>query len=443
MSFARVLLCLFVSVTTAWASLAHSDAAPSKVTMTGPEPYVAFIDMHMAILPGTAAFLSKSIEQASATGAKVLIVRLSTPGGMLSTSQEMIQEIFKSPIPVVFYVGPGGASATSAGVFITLAGHVAAMAPGTSIGSAHPVQSDGKDIEGDMRAKAEQMAIAMVKSIAEQRGRNVAWAEQAVKNSSSVTEKEALKLSVVDIVADGVPDLLRQLKGREVKLEHSSTVLDDYSNLPLKVFEMRFKDKIINVLANPNIAALLWLGATTGLSLELYTPGAILPGVVGIICLILALAVTEIIPLSQGGILLFIVGSFLIGLEFYIPSGILGIGGVVAMALGALYLVDVSRAPDMAVAYHYIVPLAAVLGGFMLFVAMSAVRAMHRRATTGADGLVGQHGKALENFTSKGKVSVNGEVWNAVAAEGIIEKGSQVEVLSMKEGLLLEVRKIS
>lgn len=421
----------------------RADAAPSSVTLTGQEPYVALIDMRMMILPGTAAFLNKSIEQASESGAKVLIVRLSTPGGMLTSAQEMIAQIFRSPIPVVVYVSPSGGSATSAGVFITLAGHVAAMAPGTSIGSAHPVQSDGKDIEGDMRAKAEQMAIAMVKSIAEQRGRNVAWAEKAVKESSSITEKEALNQSVVDVVAGDVPDLLRQIKGREIKLEHSSAVLDDYSSLPVKTFEMSFKDRSINVLANPNIAALLWLGATTGLSLELYTPGAILPGVVGVICLILALAVSEIIPLSQGGILLFIVGAFLIGLELYIPSGILGVGGVIAMALGALYLVDVARAPDLAVAYHYIVPVALVLGGFMLFVALSAVKAMQRRSTTGSEGLVGQRGKSLATFTARGKVSVNGEVWDAVAAEGIVEKGSQIEVTGMKEGLVLEVRKVS
>lgn len=422
---------------------AAASPAPSAVTLTGHDPYVAVIDMRMMILPGTAAFLQKSIQEASESGAKVLIVRLSTPGGMLTTSQEMIEQIFKSPVPIIFYVSPGGGSATSAGVFVTLAAHVAAMAPGTSIGSAHPVQSDGKDIEGDMRAKAEQMAIAMVKSIADQRGRNVSWAEKAVKESSSITEKEALQLGVIDLIAEDVPGLLRQLKGREIKLEHSTAVLDDYSALPVKYFEMRFKDRVINVLANPNIAALLWLGATTGLSLELYTPGAILPGVVGVICLILALAVSEIIPLSQGGILLFVVGAFLIGLELYIPSGILGIGGVIAMALGALYLVDVSRAPDLAVAYHYIVPLALLLGGFMLFVAMSAVKTLRRRASTGSEGLVGQRGKALATFTAKGKISVNGEVWDAVATQGIIEKGSDVEVLSMKKGLILEVRKVS
>lgn len=418
------------------------NAAPSPVKDVSPDPFVAVMDMNMMILPGTAAYLRKTIDQAAQEGAKVLIVRISTPGGMLTSSQEMIQTIFQSAIPVVIYVSPGGATATSAGVFITLAGHVAAMAPGTSMGAAHPVAGDGKDIEGDMRKKAEEMAVALVKSIADQRGRNIAWAEKAVKESSSITEKEALKMSVVDIVAQDIPDLLRQMKGREVKLEQRNFVLEDYSTLPLRNFDISFKDKAVNVLANPNIAALLWLGATTGLTLELYNPGAILPGVVGIICLVLALAVSEIIPLNQGGILLFVLGALMIGLELYVPSGVLAVGGVIAMILGAVYLVDVSRAPDLAVSFEIIIPIVVIVGGFMLFVAHSAYRTLRRRATTGAEGLVGQRGKAIGNFTKRGKVFVNGEVWDATLDDGIVEKDAMVEVVEVRDGLLLKVKKI-
>jgi membrane-bound serine protease (ClpP class) len=435
--------CLVAVLLLLFRGVAAADTAPSAARMIGPEPYVAVIDLHAMILPGTAAFLKSSIERASESGAKILIVRISTPGGMLSTTQDMIQEIFRSPIPIVLYVSPAGGTATSAGVFITLAGHIAAMAPGTSMGAAHPVQSDGKDIEGDMRAKAEQMAVAMVKSIAEQRGRNVAWAEKAVKDSSSITEREALKLGVVDIVADSIPELLQQMKGKEIKMEHGTAILDDYSKLAVREFEMSFKDRTINVLANPNIAALLWLAATTGLSLELYNPGAILPGVVGVICLILALAVSEIIPITQVGVILLVLGAFLIGLELYIPSGILGIGGIIAMVLGAVYLVDVSRAPDLAVAYQAIIPVVILFGGFMLFVTMSAVKALRRRPTTGSEGLIGQQGKALGNFTDKGKVFVHGEVWDASSETGIIEKDSEVIVLGVQEGLVLNVKKVS
>ena len=404
------------------------------------EPHVAVMDMEMMILPGTQSFLENSIERAAREGAKVLVVRISTPGGMLTTSQKMIQDIFKSPVPVVLYVAPSGATATSAGVFITVAGHVAAMAPGTSIGAAHPVSGEGKDIEGDMRAKAENMTVAMVKAIADQRGRNVSWVEDSVKKSSSITEKEAVKQAVVDFIADDMDDLLRQLKGRKVRLENRETTLEDYSRLPRTVYEISLKDSTINVLANPNIAALLWLGATTGLSLELYNPGAILPGVVGVICLVLALAVSQIIPINQGGILLLVVGTGLIGLELFVPSGILGIGGVVAMVLGALYLVDVSQAPGMGVNPLLVVPAAAALGGLVLGVVVFAVRALRRKAATGFEGLVGQLGEAVEDFEKEGQVFVNGETWTASAA-GPLKRGDKVEVTASGPGLRLQVRK--
>lgn len=416
-------------------------ASPSSVVVAGQDPFVAVVEMQMMILPGTAAHLERAIQEASRDGAKALVLKLSTPGGLLTSSQEMIQHIFQSPIPVLVYVSPAGGSATSAGVFITIAGHVAAMAPGTSIGAAHPVQGDGKDIEGDMRTKAEQMTIAMVKSIAENRGRNVQWAEKAVKESSSITEKEALAQAVVDIVANDVVDLLRQSAGRKVKIGNTTVPLDDLSQLPFRSIEMNYQHRILNVLANPSVAALLWLGATTGLSLELYNPGAILPGVVGIICLALALMVSQVIPLSQAGILLLAVGGLLIGLEFVVPSGILGIGGIIALVLGAIYLVDVEAAPGLVVNYNLIVPVAVLLGAFMLAIASVAVRALKRRATTGAEGLVGEIGQVVDAVSSHGKIALHGELWNACTGNGVIEPGVQVRVKNVKD-LTLEVERI-
>jgi membrane-bound serine protease (ClpP class) len=416
-------------------------AAPSTVVVSGQEPFVAIADMQMMILPGTSAYLERAIQDAARDGAKALVVKLSTPGGLLTSSQEMIQHIFQSPIPVLVYVSPAGGSATSAGVFITIAGHIAAMAPGTSIGAAHPVQGDGKDIEGDMRTKAEQMTIAMVKSIAENRGRNVQWAEKAVKESSSITEKEALTQSVVDIVANDVTDLLKQSAGRKVKIGNTTVPLDDLSQLPLRSIEMNYQHRILNVLANPSVAALLWLGATTGLSLELYNPGAILPGVVGIICLALALMVSQVIPLSQAGILLLAVGGLLIGLEFVVPSGILGIGGIIALVLGAIYLVDVEAAPGLVVNYYLIIPVAVLLGAFMLAIASVAVRALKRRATTGSEGLIGELGQVVDAVSSHGKIALHGELWNACTRDGLIEPGAQVRVKGIKD-LILEVERI-
>lgn len=413
------------------------------VGFSQPPSTVALIDMEMLILPGSSGYLETAIERASRENAQVLIVRLNTPGGLLDTSQAMIQAIFASPVPIVMFVSPAGGTATSAGVFITMAGHIAAMAPGTSIGAAHPVSGDGKDIEGDMRAKAENMTVAMVKSIAEQRGRNAAWAEKAVRESVSVGESEALKLGVVDIVAKDIPELLQKIKGRTVTVaDQKKIVLEDYSALPLVAYEMALRDRVLNIFAHPNVAALLWLGATTGLSIELYSPGAIIPGVVGVICLILALAVSQIIPLNTGAILLLVVGAILIGAEMFFSSFVLGIGGIIALALGALYLIDAGSAPGLAVDPLMVVPPAVVLGVLMLFVAALAVRSHRRRVTTGVVGLVGQRGKALDNFTSEGRVFVNGEIWRASVANGIVDKDAVVEIVRVIDNLTVEVKRV-
>ena len=404
--------------------------------------HIRVLEMNMMILPGAASFLKEQILEAEESNAKLLVLRFDTPGGLLDTSQQMIQDIFQSRVPIAVYIAPAGATATSAGVFITMAAHVAAMAPGTSIGAAHPVMGDGKNIEGDMRAKAENMTVAMVKTIADRRGRNVAWVEKAVKESNSITEKEALQMGVVDIVADDIEQLLRQVQGREVTMNTGSIVLGDYTQLPRIYVQISAKDQLMNVLANPNVVALLWLAATTGISLELYNPGVILPGVVGVICLILALAVSQIIPVSQGAVLLIVLGAILIGAELFTGSLVLGVGGIISMILGAVYLVDVSQAPGLSVALEFIIPVAILFGGFLLIVALRAASVLRRRSDTGIEGVLGLRGVAVEHVAAQGRIQVNGEYWNACAESGIIEKGSTVEVVGRKEGLVLLVRKI-
>ena len=406
-----------------------------------PSPRVVVLKMDMMILPGTAEYLSSGIHYAEEQHADLIVVELNTPGGMLETTQGMIQEIFRSQIPIVIYVFPQGGTATSAGVFVTMAGHIAAMSPGTSIGSATPVMGDGKDIEGDMKKKAENMTVALVKSISQQRGRNTDWVEKAVKEASSITEKEALQMGVVDIVASDLPDLLRQLQGREVSLGSKKEKLGDFSKAVTQDFKISIKDRFINLLANPSVAALLWLGATTGLSIELYNPGAILPGVVGLICLVLALISSQILPVTQGGVVLIIVGALLIGAELYVTSGILGVGGIIAMLIGALYLVDVSEVPGIVVSYGSISAFAIFLGSLLLFAVSMAVRTARRQVTTGREGLVGLEGEALQNFSDRGKIRVSGEIWDAMLSSGIVQTGERVEVISVKDGLLLEVKK--
>lgn len=407
------------------------------------EPFVAHIPIEMMILPGTAHFLDEALENAHSQGALVAVVTINTPGGMLQSSQEMIQTIFRASLPVILYVSPSGATATSAGVFITLAGHVAAMAPGTTIGAAHPVSGEGKDIEGDMRAKVENMTTAMVRSIAEVRGRNIAWAEKAVRESISVTDREALKEKVIDLVAVDIPTLLNQVQGLNVKVNGEVVELRDYSKFPIKRFEISARDTVINVLANPSVLALLWLGATTGISIELYNPGAILPGVIGAICLVLALAVSQVIPVSQGALLLLILGALMIALELFVTSGILGIGGVVSLVIGTLYLVDPVAAPGLAVDSKLLLGVASIVGLLLLTLVRLVVSSQRARAKTGSEGLIGARGEALGNISNSGKVRVNGEIWSASCQTGIIEKGSLVEVVAVRAGLHLEVKAAS
>lgn len=403
---------------------------------------IVILKMDMMILPGTGTYLQRGIKKAEQQGAKLVVVMLNTPGGLLDTSQQMIQAMFKSKVPVVVYVGPAGSTATSAGVFITMAGHIAAMTPGTSIGAAHPVSGDGKNLESDMRAKAENMTVALIKSISEQRGRNVEWAEKAVKESASLTEKEAEKQKVIDIVAQDLDDLLRQLKGREVKIDQQKTILGDYSKLTREYLEQDFQEKTINILANPNVAALLWLAATTGISIELYNPGLILPGVVGAICLVLALAVSQVIPLNEGAIALLILGALMIGAELFITSGVLGIGGIIAIILGAIYLPDVSEAPGMAVDYQMLLPVAFILALVMCAAIYAALKSRRARITTGIEGLKGLKGIAQETFADQGSVFVNGEIWKAKIKEGLVEKDHPIVVVDVRPGMVLEVKKI-
>ena len=422
--------------------LLSAGAAPARADAPVAESRpIIILDMNMMILPGTQGYLESGIKAAEERGAGLVVVRLNTPGGMLETTQYMIQDIFRSRVPVVVFISPQGGTATSAGVFITVAGHIAAMSPGTSIGSATPVQGSGKDIDGDMKKKAENMIVALVKSISEQRGRNVEWVEKAVREASSITEKEALQQKVVDIIAVDLPDLLKQTAGREVTVDNRKVRLGDFSGAQQIVFEISLKDRVVNVLSNPSVAALLWLGATTGISIELYHPGGILPGVVGVICLVLALISSQVIPVSQGGVVLIILGALLIGAELYVTSGILAVGGVIAMLIGSLYLVDTSTMPGMAASPLYPVAFACVMSALLLGAVFAAIRTSRRQVTTGKEGLMGAAGVVLRDINPRGKVRVNGEIWEAVSRTGAIEKDEIVEVTGIESELVLEVHR--
>lgn len=436
--FLRKVLLVFVLFA---APFSHNGrAAPqNSSTDTVLPKRVLFVDMKMAILPGTAEYLKESIEYASKNEIALIVVQLGTPGGMITTTQEMVQDIFKSPVPIAVYVGPAGASATSAGVFITMAAHIAAMAPGTSIGAAHPVGGGGEDIKGDMGKKVENMAAALARSISEKRGRNSAWAEQAVKRSSSLTVDEAIKKGVVDIKAEGIDELMVKLEGREVLVGDARIRLTNFQNPTVINFSQSLRLRVLNFLSDPTVAGILWLCATTGLAVELYHPGLILPGVVGAVCLVLALISMQVLPLSIGSIVLIVVGVLLALAESFVPSGVLGVGGIVAILIGMLYLVDTGQAPGLHVHIGYIIPFLVIFSVIVATVVWSLLLVRRHKPAVGYSTLIGQEGEVTAAFENGvGAVRVGGEIWRAECSDSL-ELGSRIVVRGKRAGLILVV----
>ena len=326
---------------------AHTPARPERHTHADPGPdetvgaargtdshRVHLITLDASINPATADFIHESIFSAAHEGAQALIIELDTPGGLLDSTKSIVKDLLGSPLPVIVYVAPSGAGAASAGVFVTMAANIAAMAPGTNIGAAHPVGGQGENISGDMREKVENFTVSLSKTIAHERGRNVEWAEKAVRESVSITEQEALKLHVIDVVAANLDDLLRQCDGREVQLG-TTKVLLDLAGAEIVRKDMRLKQKFLNILANPNVAYLLMTAGLLGLYVEFTHPGVFFPGVAGGICLLLGLTALQVLPINYSGLALLGLGLALLISELFLPSfGILGISGIVSFVLG-------------------------------------------------------------------------------------------------------------
>lgn len=410
------------------------------------KPPIYLTDIAAGIFPGTQRHIEELIGRAEAENSPLVIIRLNTPGGILSTTQNIIEAFFRSRVPIVVYIAPTGGTATSAGVFLFIASHVAAMAPGTSLGAAHPVAGSGANIEGDMREKAVNMATALVKSIAEQRGRNTTWVEQAVRESKSLTESEAVAERVADLMAPDIPTLLKAIKGREVIVNGRKVTIGDLEKTPIEEIEFNWKNSALNVLADPNVAAILWLVATSGIAAELYHPGLIIPGMIGVICLILGLLVAQVIPLNAAGIALLAVGMLLVFAEIYVPSGILGIGGLIAIVLGLLSLVDVELAPDLSITFTLVGPILGVMATILLGIAVKVREALNAPLVTGDDLLKGKEGKVIVAFTRtgeglyEGRVAVAGENWRA-RAKGPLDVGDGVRIKGAGGGLALEVER--
>jgi len=386
----------------------------------------------------TAAHVVQAIDRADAAGAPLLVIRMDTPGGLDSSMRQIIDRMLNCRTPVAVFVSPSGAQASSAGFIIMIAADLAAMAPGTSTGAAHPVAGLGP-MDEVMSKKVTSAMAAYIRSKAERRGRNVEMAEKAVVESKSFTEKEALDLKLIDLIAKDVPDLLKQLDGREVTRFDGTKVALKLAGQKTVDVRMDWRQAILSAIARPEILFLLLLGALAGLGAEISHPGLIFPGVIGALCLILFLFASQIIPVNWAGVLLVVLAIALFAAEVKVHSfGVLTIGGLVAMMLGAMMLVD-STLPELRVDVWRLLPVILAFAAFVLALVRLVVQAQRRRARTGAEGLVGRRGEAETDLDPEGWVIVQGERWRA-SSEERLPRGERVEVVSM-EGLRLRVRK--
>ncbi|HWP56876.1 MAG TPA: nodulation protein NfeD [Candidatus Acidoferrales bacterium] len=393
-----------------------------------------------SINPAVDDFIRESIARAQAAHAQALIIQLDTPGGLLQSTQSIVKRIFAAPVPVIVYVAPSGAGAGSAGVFITLSAHVAAMAPGTNIGAAHPVNIGGGDVKGTMGEKIENFAASFSETIAQKRGRNTEWAIQAVRRSVSITEKEALAKNVVDIVARDIDDLLSQADGRKVEVDGRQQVLA-VKGAKVERFDMSLKQKVLNQLADPTIATLLFLAGILGLYMEFSHPGVIFPGVAGAIALVLAFTSLQIIPFNYAGLLLMILGIALLIAEAFVPSfGVLGIGGAISLGFGALLLFD-TEGSDLTVDRSIVLTAVGTLALFILGISYLVVKSQRRKPTLGIEGLLGEIGEVKTHLAPAGKIFVHGEYWNA-ESDSEISVGEKVRVVGY-DGMRLKVQRIT
>jgi membrane-bound serine protease (ClpP class) len=406
----------------------------------GPAP-VALMEMEGAITPVTVRLVATAVERAQTERAQALVLQLDTPGGLERSMRSIVQTILNAEVPVIVYVGPTGARAASAGVFITMAGHVAAMAPATNIGAAHPVAVGGGTPDKEMVKKIENDAAAFARTIAVERGRNAEWAEKAVRSSVSATEREAVKLKIVDLIADNIPDLLAKADGRTVKTAKGAVTLQT-KDAPIKKIEIRFRDRFLALITDPNVAYILMMVGVLGIFFELSNPGAILPGVLGGISLILAFFAFQSLPINWAGLLLILFGIVLLIAEIKVVShGVLTIGGVVAMLLGSMMLYDAPEAgAALRISWWVIVPAVGSTAGLMVFALSFGVKALYRTPTTGVPGLVGETAVARTPLAPDGQVAVQGELWRAVAQDGPVAVGEPVTIVGV-DGLTLTVAK--
>lgn len=403
-------------------------------------PVFDYISVSAAITPPVAEFIIKNIAEASKSNAEGLIIRLDTPGGLDTAMRDIAKAILNAPLPVIVYVAPAGARAASAGVIIVASAHVAAMAPGTNIGAAHPVGIGiGGKMDKTMTQKVENDAAAYAKGIAKKRGRNEEWVQRAVRKSESITAEDALRLHVIDFVASDVDDLLKKMEGKKVDLDGAVKTIKT-AGAVVREKTMGARNRILAVLSDPNIAYILLLIGLAGLYFEFSNPGAILPGVIGGISLILAFFAMQTLPVNYAGIALILFSIVLFIAEIKVVShGILATGGVISLILGSLMLFKTSNS-TLRVSWDVLIPAVTITSLFFIGVIFIALKAQLRPKQTGAEGMVGRYGIAVNDIHEGGKVIVEGEYWDAMS-DVLIKAGSRIRVVGM-DNLKIKVEQV-
>jgi membrane-bound serine protease (ClpP class) len=421
------------------AVLLAAGVAPSRLDAAGPLIYSATVDA--LIHPVSAEFILDTIERADKDGAALVIFTLRTPGGLLDSTNTIVSRMLAAKTPVAVFIGPSGSRAASAGFLITIAADIAAMAPGTHIGAAHPVEGGGEKIDDTMAKKMASDVAASARTWASGRGRNAQLADEAVRDSRSFTENEAIHASppLIDLVVKDVPALIASLDGRTVRRFDGRTVVMKTGGARVVDVEMNWRQRLLSTLAHPNIAYLLLSLGMLGLTIELWNPGSVLPGVAGGLCLLLAFFTFQVLPINSAGMLLILFGIALLILEVKVTShGVLSVGGIVSLFFGSMMLMD-SKAPELQISLSVILPVVLALSAILILLVRLGIASQQRRPTTGDAGMLGEPARVLEPIAPgrAGRVSTHGEIWAAKSDEAVGE-GDEVFVTAV-EGLMVHV----
>lgn len=423
------------------AGIASFCLASAQDSGNGSARPVYYVDFKEVVHRASLDYVARALQEAEKNDAGCFLIRLDTPGGELQATREMVQLFLASEIPIIMYVAPSGARAGSAGVFLTIASHVAVMAPGTNIGAATPVSGDGGEISKDMKQKVMNDTVAFARAIAKERGRNEKWVEKAVTEAASIPAHEALEQKVIDLIAEDMPQLLSKVDGRKVKVKGGETTLRTKGAIPVEV-PRSWRENLLIALSNPNVFYILILLAINGILLELQNPGATLPGVVGVICLLLALYAASVLPINLLGVAMIVLAFVLLIMDLFAPThGVLTFGAIVSFIIGSVILFQ-TDSPLMRVSYSLIGAMTVMTSVFFIAIVGSGIKAQFRKKESGKERLVGATARARSDLKPEGKVFLDGALWRAISDDGQpIQAGETVQVERI-EGLTVYVRKV-